>query len=220
MKGRAAEVFGRFFPFDEAAYDAALAEEMEEFREDLGDGFEYAVADVSAEVLAEGAKEAQAQRDQEVDQFRRLLPYWGPDMPMGKVIDVYKSTMLKPFLRDGMTRDQAIAAFGAAQPTFARWEVEGMYRLDADRRVPRYTATLQDAEASLAYDRDHAPPALTFRDRQAGGITDELEVEALTSRLTPDERADEIEKLRPFWGPGVTKAEAVLAYAAAHRSAA
>jgi hypothetical protein len=108
------------------------------------------------------------------------------------------------------------------------WDLEGDYRLDAEWRIARRLATLQKAEQSLAYDRHNAPPRVPTLDELAGDadpdwvewVAQTVDAEATTSPLSLDERAAEIDRLRPYWGDGVTKEQAVAAYEAANLPAA
>jgi hypothetical protein len=73
------------------------------------------------------------------------------------------------------------------------FHLNGDYRLDTNRRVPRRLAHIEDAAEWLA-DYTH---------------------DVSCGQLEPGELADEraeVEALRPYWGPGVTKEQAVAAY--------
>jgi hypothetical protein len=69
----------------------------------------------------------------------------------------------------------------------------GVYKLDTDRRMPRKYARIEHAEEALAYAESTgaASPGWLVAQRRV------------------------IEALRPYWGPGVTKEQALKAYCAA-----
>src|SRR5262245_59625809 len=85
----------------------------------------------------------------------------------------------------------------AWEPEFA-FDLEGEYALDEDRRIARRKARLEHQQEAIAFAEKQ--PAFTRFSRSP----------AYLARLR-----EEMELLRPFWGAGVAKAEAVKAYLAA-----
>jgi hypothetical protein len=99
--------------------------------------------------------------------------------------------------------DQEACARRREEPEF---NLEGCYALDAERRIGRRYARLEHIEEALGYDLLclEAPNGASKRKRR--------ELEQAIAR-----KREELEKLRPYWGPGVTKEEAIGAYEAAQQ---
>jgi hypothetical protein len=77
------------------------------------------------------------------------------------------------------------------------FDLEGEYKLDADRRVARKYARVEHMREAIAYRRECA------------GADD----------AWLQEMCAELHFLAPFWGPGVVKAQAVMCFIAAVRGA-
>jgi hypothetical protein len=86
----------------------------------------------------------------------------------------------------------------AARPAAAGFSLEGTYAIGHDRRVGVRRAGLRHAEEAARYYGATGGPYGQWR---------EDDVRALRG---------EIVALRPFWGPGVTKEQAVAAYGRAN----
>jgi hypothetical protein len=72
------------------------------------------------------------------------------------------------------------------------WEfdVAGAYRLDDEERIGKQFAELEHVEQALAYERRNLTAMKAYLDRTA----------------------EELERLRPHWRPGMTKKDAIAAY--------
>jgi hypothetical protein len=88
------------------------------------------------------------------------------------------------------------SCFDEPSGPYPEFDLEGAYKLDAERRVGKRKALLQHMEQALAY--------------KFSGFGEPNAAIALMR--------EELEKLRPYWGPGVTKEEAVRAYMADHQN--
>jgi hypothetical protein len=72
------------------------------------------------------------------------------------------------------------------------FDLEGAYRMDETWRIGKASAQLEHLERALAYERS--------------------KLRALTDFY--DHMAEELDRLRPHWLPGMTKAQAIAAYLA------
>ena len=82
------------------------------------------------------------------------------------------------------------------QLTLPGWDLEGVYRLGETRRIAKHLARLEHAEEMIAND-----------ERNFAAVAD-------ASRR----KHEELTRLRPYWGNGATKAEAVAAYMKDHEN--
>jgi hypothetical protein len=81
------------------------------------------------------------------------------------------------------------------------FDLKGSYRLDEDARIDKEFARLEDIEKALLYDRRRLAVLMATHGRQLAALTE-----------AQDHKAKELERLRPYWLPGMTKKQAVAAY--------